>query len=124
MSAAARSVYIFGIYLIAVGAILIGAPNTLLALLQLPATTEPWIHVAGVPVMAVGMLHVTSARSELTPFFRASVWIRFFPLIAFGALAAIGVIPPIVAGFGLVDAASAVWTRMALRQQSAAPAHV
>lgn len=116
MTRAARSVYIFGIYLIAVGGILIGAPNVMLSLLRLPATTEPWVHVLGVPMMAIGMLHVTSARSDLVPFFRASVWVRFFPLVALSALTILGIIPPIIAGFGLIDAATGVWTHMSLRR--------
>ena len=76
MSSAARSVYVFGIYLLIVGGMLLGAPNTLLMVIGLSPTTEPWIHVAGIPVMAMGMLFASSARAENRWFFRASVWVR------------------------------------------------
>ena len=118
MTPAARSIYVFGIYLIIVGGVLIGSPNTLLALLQLPPTTEPWAHILGVPVMGLGMYHVVSARAELTPFFRASVWIRGFVLGSFVVMAAMRIIPLIIVGFGIADAAFALWTRFALREQT------
>jgi len=116
MTRAARSVYVFGIYLLVVGGVLIGAPNTLLALLQLPPTNEPWAHVLGVAVMGMGMLHVASARAELVPFFRATVWVRVFVLVSFGVLAALQIVPPIVIAFGLIDAGCALWTYLALRE--------
>src|SRR5687767_8527878 len=96
MTPAARSVHIFGMYLLALGGILIGAPNTLLRLFGLPRTTEPWIHVLGVTVMAIGMLNVASARAEQIGFFRAGVWVRVFVFAAFVAFALIGIVPPVL----------------------------
>ena len=118
MTRAARSIYIFGIYLLVVGGILIGSPNTLLALLQLPPTNEPWVHVLGVLIMGMGMLHVVSARAELVPILRASVWVRVFVLVSFTVLAALRMVPPIVIAFGLFDIGFALWTRFALRAGS------
>jgi hypothetical protein len=116
MSNAARSVYVFGIYLIVLGGILIGAPNTLLAVFRLPATNEPWIHVLGVTVMAVGMLDVACARAGQMAFFRATVWARLFVLLSFVALVFTGVAPTVLILFGAVDAAGALWTHVALRK--------
>ena len=116
MSSAARSVYVSGIYLLVVGGILLGAPNTLLMVLGLPPTTEPWIHVAGIPIMAMGMLFASSARAENRWFFRASVWVRVFALISFVMLAVLPVAPAVVVGFGIVDALGALWTRLSLRE--------
>jgi hypothetical protein len=116
MSRAARSVYTFGIYLIVLGGILIGSPNTLLALLRLPATTEPWIHILGVPVMGMGMLFVASARAEQLAFFRATVGTRVFAFATLAALALLQIAPPIIAAFGLADLIGALWTFAALRK--------
>ena len=115
MTRAARSVYIFGIYLIALGGILIGSPNTLLSLFRIPTTDEPWIRVLGIAIMGMGMLHVASARAEQTAFMRATVWVRFFVLIAFITLALLKIVPPVVVLFGLIDASAAVWTHISLR---------
>ena len=117
MTPAARSIYVFGIYLIIVGAVLMGSPNTLLGILRLPPTTEPWAHILGVPVMGLGMYHVVSARAELTRFFQASVWIRLFVLVSFVLMAVLRIVPPIIIGFGIIDAAFALWTRLALRER-------
>jgi hypothetical protein len=115
MTRAARSVYAFGIYLTATGAILVTAPNILLMMLRLPSTNEPWIHVLGVPVMAMGVLHVSSARHELVPFFRSSARIRFAVLAGFIILAVLRIVPAIVIGFGVVDAGAALWTLQTLK---------
>jgi hypothetical protein len=116
MTRAARSVYSFGIYLIALGGVLIGSPNTLLALVRVPTTTEPWVHVLGIPVLGMGLLFVASARAEQTAFFRATVGSRIFAFAALVALALLAIAPPAIAGFGLADLAGALWTWMALRQ--------
>jgi hypothetical protein len=121
MTAAARSIYAFGIYLIVLGAILAGSPNTLLTLLGVPATTEPWIHVLGITVMAIGMLDAASARAEQTGFFRASVWVRVFVFVGFIVFTLLKIAPPILLAFGAVDLAGAAWTFIALRQTSAGP---
>jgi hypothetical protein len=118
MTRAARSIYVFGIYLIAVGGILIGAPNTLLALIRVPPTTEPWIHILGVVVMAMGMLHVASARGEQTAFMRASARVRVFVLTAFVVFVLLKIAPPVIILFGIADIAFAAWTFTALRDQS------
>ncbi len=116
MSRAARSVYVFGIYLIVMGAVLFGAPNTLLPLLGLPRTTEPWIHVLGITVMAIGMFFVACARAEQRGFFRATVWVRTFAFLSLTVLVVLGIAPPIMVAFGAVDAGGAVWTRLSLRE--------
>jgi hypothetical protein len=117
MSRAARSLRIFGIYLVALGGILIGSPNTLLSLVRLAPTSEPWIHVMGVAVMGMGMLFMAAARVEVPGFIRATVWIRVFALVAMAALVLARVAPPVVLLFGLVDAAAAAWTYISLRQE-------
>ncbi len=114
MTRAARSLFVFGIYLLGVGFLLLGSPNTLLAVLRLPPATDPWIRVLGVVVIAIGLLDVASAHAEQTGFFRATVWVRFFVLISFIALVLLKLAPPVLIAFGLIDAAGAVWTRLSL----------
>ena len=115
MTRAARSVFAFGIYLLVLGGVLVGSPNTLLALVRLPATTEPWIHVLGVPVLGMGLLFVASARAEQTGFIRATVGARLFAFACLLALALVNIAPPLVAAFGIADLVGALWTFAALR---------
>jgi hypothetical protein len=123
MTQVARSVFVFGIYLIILGGVLIAAPNALLSVVQLPTTTEPWIHVLGVAVLGMGLLFLTSARAEQVAFFRATIGARFFAFASLVALVLVNIAPPLVGAFGLADLAGAIWTFAALRQSSvAAPA--
>ena len=115
MSSAARSVYVFGIYLIVIGGILMGSPNTLLSLLGIAPTSEPWIRILGMLVMVIGILDVACARTEQSGFFRTTVYTRTFALICFVVFAATGIAPSILILFGVIDAAGALWTYSALR---------
>ena len=118
MTSAARSIYVFGIYLIVLGGILMGSPNTLLAVFGIQPTTEPWIRVVGMLVTVIGMLDVACARREQTAFFQATVYTRTFALIGFAAFALFGIAPRILILFGVIDAVGALWTHLALRRSS------
>jgi hypothetical protein len=118
MTSAARSIYVFGIYLIVIGGILMGSPNTFLAALRIEPTTEPWIRIAGMLVMVIGILDVACARREQTGFFQATVYTRTFALLVFLAFALFGIAPRVLIVFGLIDAAGALWTHSALRKSS------
>jgi hypothetical protein len=115
MNKPSRSILVFGIYLIANALVLVAIPNTLLGLLRLAPTTEPWIRVLGVVVGVLGGYYVSAARQGLTGFFHATVWGRGIVLVALAVLVGLGLAPPILIGFGLVDAAGALWTWVALR---------
>ncbi len=115
MSKAARSVQVFGVYLIGTALVLITAPNVLLGLLRIAPATEPWIRVLGVVVAVLGAYYVAAARAELVPFLRATVWGRAMALVGFVCLAALSWAPPMIVAFGVVDALGALWTWSALR---------
>jgi len=115
MSKAATSVLAFGVYLVGTAALLIASPNTLLGVMGIAPATEPWIHVLGVVVLALAAYYITAARAESVAFFRASVWIRVMVLAGFGALVLTSIAPPMLVGFGVVDALGALWTWSALR---------
>ena len=73
MSKSAISVFVFGLYLLVVGSVLILVPNLLLSLFAIPETSEVWIRVVGVVAAVLGYYYVQAARNELTAFFRATV---------------------------------------------------
>lgn len=116
MTKAARSIFVFGIYLLGTGLILFALPNSLLAALGLPPTSEPWIRVLGIPVGVMGATYIAAARTNLVPFFRFTVWGRPFVLIAMATLVVFRLAPPILIVFGIVDAAGAMWTRATIRR--------
>lgn len=121
MSRVARSILAFGIYCVAVGALLVAGPNLFLRLVGLPPAPEVFIRVLGVVVLTLGLYYIAAARSEVTAFFRWTVWGRPFAFAAFLALVVLGLAPPVLILFGAIDLAGALWTARALRGTRPAP---
>ena len=69
MSAAGRSLFVFGIYLLVLGIVVILVPNWLLGILGVPPTTDVWIRVVGVLVLVIGFYDLRAGRNGLNEFF-------------------------------------------------------
>lgn len=110
MSAAARSLNVFGLYLLGLGLVLLVAPNLLLQAFGLPPTTEVWIRVIGMLVAFLGLYHRTAAAAEFVPMFRLSVLVRLSVPFFFLLFVAAGWAAWPLVLFGLADAAGAAWT--------------
>ena len=76
MSRAAVSLFVFGIYLLVLGIVLLTVPNLFLAVFGLPPTTDVWIRVVGMLVDILGFYYVCAARAELQAFFEWTVSAR------------------------------------------------
>ena len=120
MSRAARSVFVFAVYLWIIGALLVVVPNVLLSLLFMPETHEVWIRVIGVLALILGYYYYTAAKGELTALMRATVVGRYSVCVFFVAFVVLGLAAPMLIAFGIVDAAAATWTALALRPTGAA----
>lgn len=118
MTPAARSLQVFGIYLLVLAVGLVLAPNALLALFGMPPTQEVWIRVLGILVGIVGAYDVIMAVRSLTPLYMPTVIARVFVFFAFIALALLGIAPPQLVIFGVVDLLGALWTWTALRRRA------
>ena|SRR5258706_8256492 len=115
MTSAAKSVLVFGLYLLALGGGLLAAPDAMLALFGRPPASDPWLRVVGLVVIVVGLYYVSAARSGVVAFFRWTTWGR--PL-AGGALLIMmgaGLLPRFTVLLAVLDFAGAAWTAMALR---------
>jgi hypothetical protein len=121
MTRAAVSVLVFAFYLLALGALLVVAPNVILGLFGLPAASEVWIRVVGVLTFNIGYYYAQAARHGLTQFFRFTVHARSAVVVFFAAFVAAGLVKPVLILFGLVDLAGAVWTWRAIPRSSAQP---
>ncbi len=115
MSKAARSVYLFSIYLVAMGAVISIAPNFLLGLLRVPATDEIWIRIVGMLAFILGFYYFKAAQKNLIPFIRWTVYGRLVGFLMFCILGIGGFGPPALILFGIVDGAGAVWTHVCLK---------
>ena len=115
MSRAAHTVYAFAIYLAFLAVVLLLAPNMLLGLFGLPATTELWIRVVGMLVGFLALYYYAAARGESRPVMWASVLARLSVPVFFTIFVVAGWVSWPLILFGVVDALAALWTWSALR---------
>lgn len=118
MSGSARSIAVFGGYLLGLGAILLIAPNVLLKLFLMPETAEVWIRVVGMLAGFLGVYYFQAARRNLVDFFRWTVPVRASVPLFFGAFVVTGLAGPMLIAFGIIDLAGAIWTAVELRRDS------
>ncbi len=115
MSKGARSVFVFGLYLEALGIVLLVAPNVLLGMFFLPSTTEVWVHVVGMLVLFLGFYYTQAARKEMTDFFRWTMYPRSTVILFFVAFVLLDFAKPSLILFGIGDLLGVIWTGLALR---------
>jgi hypothetical protein len=116
MTPAARTLSVFGLYLLAAGGALLLVPALMLQPLGVPVPADVWVRVVGLLAIALGLYYRVAARAELLAFMRMSVRVRLGVACAFVGFIVAGLAPVALLGFGLIDAAGAAWTARALRQ--------
>ena len=116
MSQAAKSLFVFGIYLCGLGLVLLLVPNLMLQVFGVPPTNEVWIRVNGMFVLCLSFYYVQAARNELTAFIRWTVWTRIAVIFYFAAFVLLVSAPKALLLFGSVDLLSAIWTWLALKK--------
>ena len=115
MSKLAKSLFIFGIYMLVLGVTIVLAPNFLLSLFHVPTTTEVWIRVVGMLVIFLGIYDIVAAKGEHKLLITWSIPVRFSVIIFFAVFVVAGLAPPILLLFGAIDSAGAIWTWCALK---------
>ena len=120
MSRAAKSLFVFGVYLCGLGVILLLFPNWLLHFFGVPPTNEVWIRINGMFVICLALYYLNAARYGLTRFIHWTVWARAAVIFCFTAFVLLVGAPKALLLFGLVDLLSATWTFIALKNDAAA----
>ena len=115
MSNSARSVLVFGLYLIALGMVLLVIPNVLFGLFTLPDAADVWTRVSGMLVLFLGFYYIQAARKNLTDFFRWTVYVRTSVIVFFTIFVLLGFATAPLILFAVVDLLGGVWTGLALR---------
>ncbi len=119
MSHAAKSLFVFGVYLCGLGLFLLLVPNLILRAFGASATEEVWIRVVGMLVLCLSFYYVQTARNELTVFIRWTVWARVAVIVYFAAFVLLLSAPKALLLFGMIDLLAAIWTRLALKKDGA-----
>ncbi len=119
MSPAAKSLFVFGIYLCGLGLFLLFVPNLLLQLFGVPPTHEVWIRINGMFVLCLSFYYVQVARNELTIFIRWTIPARIAVILYFAAFVLLVSAPKALLLFGVIDLLGAIWTWIALKKDGA-----
>jgi uncharacterized membrane protein YidH (DUF202 family) len=117
MSKSAQSLFVFSIYLFTLGLILLIIPNFLLSIFSVPETQEVWIRVVGMLVIILGYFDFQASKNEMKKFFHWSVHVRALVPIVFVLFVLLGLAPPILILFGIIDGLAALWTHLSLRSE-------
>lgn len=114
MSKEARSLFVFGIYLIFVGLGFMVMPNTVLPLFGLPETSEVWPRVVGMLALFLAYYYIHAAQKEYTSFIRITVFARASVTVFFLVFVLLNFAPPTLMIIAAVDLAAALWTWFSL----------
>lgn len=115
MTYPAKTVFIFGIYMIVEGIILMFIPNTLLSLVNLPTTQEIWIRFVGLAFLVLGYYYLKSAQNNLIIFFKWTAQVRIFQFLVVWGLVLFQKAPLIFLAFAAVELGFGIWTYLALK---------
>ncbi|MBK8901836.1 MAG: hypothetical protein IPM53_11670 [Anaerolineaceae bacterium] len=118
MSRSAKSVLVFGIYLVGMGLGLIAMPTLVVGTLGFPTTVEVWVRVIGVLALVLAIYYVQAARVDFRPFLQWTVYARIMVFLLFTGFVVAGLASPMLILLGAVDLSAALWTGWALRKEN------
>jgi hypothetical protein len=117
MSQSTKSVFVFGIYLALNGVLLLLVPNLLITPFGIAPTSEVWIRLAGILLMALSVYYLVAVKHNLIVIYKVTAYIRFTIIFFFGAFAALEMVSPNIILFAIVDFAGGAWTYLALKKE-------
>lgn len=117
MSKSAKSVFIYGVYLALNGLLLLFVPNVLLNSLSIEPTTEVWIRLAGILLMAIAVYYFLAAKYEIIVIMKATAFIRFTIIFFFTAFVLLKLVSPSIIIISVIDFLGGAWTFLMLKKE-------
>ena len=116
MTKSAKTIWIFGIYLLIEGIFLMVAPSWLLSTIGLPEPESVWRIIAGLVVAILGYYYIRNAKENLLPFFHFTVQVRVLQFVFFVGLYVFerGTIALIL--FSFIEFIAGMWTMSVLKK--------
>lgn len=120
MSRAAKSVYIYSFYALALGGSLIVIPNFVLVTFGFPPTKEGIVRVAGMLFFLMGFIHRRTARRDITNLLQLGAYLRWAASAMMASFYFLHFIERGILLLSAIDFVTATWTALALRADSRA----
>jgi hypothetical protein len=114
MSKTSISIIAYSIYLGCGGLGMALIPNVMLGFFRLPPTTEVWIRLFGFLALVLAAKGINGALLNLVPVMQFDVYTRLCFSTFLTVLILLGISPPILFVFAVIDFAAAVWTQVTL----------
>lgn len=115
MSRAAISVFVWGIYMLAMGTTYLFVPHVAMPLFGFPASDEVWIRMVAMFSVILGYFYIQTARHEMRPFFTWKIHGHLFGVVCMVLFVILKLGPPNLLLLAGADLIAAVWTAWALR---------
>ena len=90
MSIIAKTLFVFGLYMLVLGVTVVLFPNFILSLFHVPTTNEVWIRVVGMLVIFLGIYDIVAAKGELRLLIVWSIPVRFSVIVFFAVFVVTG----------------------------------
>lgn len=111
-----KSLYVQMAYVIVAGIPAVLTPNFILTLSGFAPTTDIWIRVLGLLLLAVAPYYYTIAKYGSVPVAKATVWGRYFFSLSLLLLVGVGIGPLPLVGLAVSEIALAAWTDWEIRR--------
>ena len=116
MNRVSKSIFIFGIYSIVMGIVLLFIPHQILPLFNLPVTGEPWLNLCGFVLMCSSYYYIRSAFEGNIQFALYTTHTRLTaPLIVIYLILSAKADWHFLS-FGIIDGLGGVWTFYELKK--------
>ncbi|MFC0213366.1 hypothetical protein ACFFK0_13030 [Paenibacillus chartarius] len=112
MSAIARTVYVFGLYLILLGIALLLVPGWLDALLGVDPEDNGWLRLSGLLAAVTGTLYCGIAVNGSAGLCRLTIVTRIGAAVMLAVLVSLGQLPGSFLVLAWIDAAGGLWTHI------------
>lgn len=116
MDKSAKTVWVFGVYLIIEGLFLMLAPSEILSIIGIPEPESVWRIVLGFVVAILGYYYVRNAKENLLPFFGFTVQVRIIQFVFFIWLYLFERGTMTLVLFSFIEFAAGMWTWNALKR--------
>ena len=111
-----KSIFVFGLYSLSMGIVLLFFANLVLPLVGLPISKEPWLHLLGFVLICSSYYYLQSALKGNIDFARYIMHTRLFAPLVVVFLIVTGKADWHFLSFGIVDGLGGTWTWIELRR--------